>query len=72
MRREDEFLHPVGEQPAWSESHYFNFVDPDQKVGMFTRMGFRANERWADGLHVVFLGGREGYGIAEYWNWVQK
>lgn len=57
MRREDEFLHPVGEDPAWSESHYFNFVNPDQKVGMFTRMGFRANEGWADGLHVVFLGG---------------
>ena len=57
MKREDEFLHPVGDDPAWSESHYFNFIDPDQKVGMFTRMGFRANEGWADGLHVVFLGG---------------
>jgi len=57
LRQEDEFLHPVGEHPAWSESHYFNFVDPDQVIGMFTRMGFRANEGWADGLHVLFLGG---------------
>jgi hypothetical protein len=50
--------HPVGSDPAWSESYYFNFVDHSREIGMFTRMGFRANQGWADGLHVVFLGGR--------------
>jgi hypothetical protein len=50
-------MHPVGSDAAWSESYYFNFVDPDTKLAMFTRMGFRPRDRWADGLHVVYLGG---------------
>jgi hypothetical protein len=53
----DERMHPVRDEPAWSESYYFNFVDPDTKVAMFTRMGFRPGDGWADGLHVVYLGG---------------
>jgi hypothetical protein len=53
----DERMHPVGSEPAWSESYYFNFVDPDRKIGMFTRMGFRPGDGWADGLHAVYLGG---------------
>lgn len=53
----DERMHAVGTEAAWSESYYFNFVDPDTKVGMFTRMGFRPGDRWADGLHAVYLGG---------------
>ncbi|MDH3644140.1 MAG: hypothetical protein OES38_18690 [Gammaproteobacteria bacterium] len=53
----DELMHPVGDDPAWSESYYFNFVDPDSKIAMFSRMGFRPNNGWADGLHVVYLGG---------------
>jgi hypothetical protein len=57
MDTRDERMHPVGAEPAWSESYYFNFVDPDSKLAMFTRMGFRPGDRWADGLHVVYLGG---------------
>ena len=37
----DELMHAVGDDPAWSESYYFNFVDPVSKIGMFTRMVFR-------------------------------
>ncbi len=51
----DELFHPVGDHAAWSESYYFNFVDPDTGVGAFTRMGFRPNDGWADALHVVYL-----------------
>jgi hypothetical protein len=54
----DEKMHPVGDDPAWSESYYFNFVDPDSKLGMFTRMGFRPRNGWADALHVIYLEGR--------------
>jgi hypothetical protein len=55
----DELFHPVGDDPAWSESYYFNFVDPTTGVGAFTRMGFRPNDGWADALHAVYLpGGR--------------
>jgi hypothetical protein len=53
----DERMHPVGDDSAWSESYYFNFVDPQSGLGMFTRMGFRPRNGWADALHVVYLGG---------------
>ncbi len=52
-----ELMHPVLGENAWSESYYFNFVDPDSKVAIFTRMGFRPGDGWADALHVVYLGG---------------
>jgi hypothetical protein len=54
---QDERMHAVGGHAAWSESYYFNFVDPQSGIGMFTRMGFRPGDGWADGLHVVYLGG---------------
>ena len=53
-----ELMHTVGDNPAWSESYYFNFVDPESKFGMFTRMGFRPHNGWADALHVVYLSGK--------------
>lgn len=53
----DERMHPIGAEGAWSESYYFNFVDPESRIAMFTRMGFRPGDGWADGLHVVYLGG---------------
>ncbi|MBI4766076.1 MAG: hypothetical protein HY787_16005 [Deltaproteobacteria bacterium] len=55
MDKNDERMHLPGEDRDWSESYYFNFVDPDKKIGLFTRMGFRINDGWADGLHVLFL-----------------
>ena len=58
----DELFHPVGDHPSWSESYYFNFVDPSTGVGAFTRMGFRPNDGWADALHAVYLpGGRVAF-----------
>lgn len=56
MDPKDEFVHPTGDHPAWSESYYFNFVDPEKLICLVTRMSFRANEGYADGLHIVFLG----------------
>ncbi len=52
-----ELMHPVGDAPAWSESYYFNFVDPQSGIGMFTRMGFRPGDQWADALHAIYLPG---------------
>ena len=57
MNPNDEYMHPVGDDPAWSESYYFNFCDPKSEVGMFARMGFRANEGTVDGLMGIYLGG---------------
>lgn len=53
-----ELMHPVGDADAWSESYYFNFVDGNTGVGMFTRMGFRPGDSWADALHAIYLPGR--------------
>lgn len=55
----DELFHPVGDHGAWSESYYFNFVDPATGLGAFTRMGFRPNDGWADALHAVYLPGSQ-------------
>lgn len=57
MNPQDEYMHPVRAERGWSESYYFNFVDPEQEIGMFTRMGFRPGDGWADGLHALYLGG---------------
>jgi hypothetical protein len=54
-----ELMHAVGTEPAWSESYYFNFVDPISKIGMFTRMGFRPEDGWVDALHVIYLAGSQ-------------
>ncbi len=58
MAVNDELMHPVGLDSAWSESYYFNFVDPNSRLAMFTRMGFRPGSGWADGLHAVYLPGK--------------
>ncbi len=58
MAENFDAMHPVGHDPSWSESYYFNFVDPVSKLAMFTRMGFRPNDGWADALHVVYLEGQ--------------
>jgi hypothetical protein len=52
-----ENMHPTLDEAAWSESYYFNFIDPVSKIGMFTRMGFRPGDGWADALHVIYLEG---------------
>ncbi len=56
--KNDELMHPTGNDNAWSESYYFNFIDPESKIGMFTRMGFRPANGWADALHVIYLPGK--------------
>lgn len=54
----DDFFHPVGSDPSWSESYYFYYFDPRQNIGGITRMGFRANDGWKDYMHIVYLEGR--------------
>jgi hypothetical protein len=52
---QDEFFHAVGDDGAWSESYYFNVIDPTTGIGAFSRMGFRPRDGWADALHAVYL-----------------
>lgn len=52
---EDDFTHPLGSEPNWNESMYFNFFDPEQSIGGFVRLGNRANEGRAEMTVCVFL-----------------
>lgn len=54
---EDEKLHPVGSDPAWQESFYFNWADPERKAFTLARIGYRANVRKTDGLVISIRDG---------------
>jgi len=51
---EDDFTHPLGPEPNFNESVYFNFFDREQRRGGFLRIGNRANEGYAEVTVVVF------------------
>jgi hypothetical protein len=50
IRNDDEWLHPPGEDPAWQESFYFNWADPDRRSFGLARIGYRPNVGKTDGL----------------------
>jgi len=54
----DEWLHPVGPDPAWQESFYFNWADPDRSAFTLARIGYRFAPRKTDGLVVSIRDGR--------------
>jgi hypothetical protein len=51
----DEYLHPVEDDPGFSESVYANFADASVEAGGFVRVGNRPNERRAEATFSVFL-----------------
>jgi hypothetical protein len=54
---EDDFLHPLGPEPNFNESMYFNFFDRSKSLGGFVRLGNRANEGQAEMTVCLFLQG---------------
>jgi hypothetical protein len=54
---QDEWLHPVGGDPAWQESFYFNWADPDREAFTLARTGYRFHARKTDGLVVSLRDG---------------
>jgi len=52
---EDDYTHPLGEEPNFNESMYFNFFDPEQSIGGFVRLGNRANEGNAEMTVCLYL-----------------
>ncbi len=52
---EDDYTHPLGPEPNFNESMYFNFFDPKQSIGGFIRIGNRANEGRAEVTVTVYL-----------------
>src|SRR5215510_2296415 len=52
---EDDYTHPLGPEPNFNESMYFNFFDRARRVGGFVRLGNRANEGYAEMTHTLYL-----------------
>jgi hypothetical protein len=50
IEERDEWLHEVGSDPAWQESFYFNWADPDHRSFTLARTGYRFHARKTDGL----------------------
>ncbi len=48
----DEQAHTATDEPLWSESWYFDFVDPQQGIGGWVRLGLMPNEKttWVNAL----------------------
>jgi hypothetical protein len=54
LRPEDDYTHPLGPEPNFNESVYFNFFDRAKNRGGFVRIGNRANERQAEMTVIVY------------------
>jgi hypothetical protein len=52
---EDDHTHPLGSEPNFNESMYFNFFDRERSIGGFLRLGNRANEGYAEMTVTVYL-----------------
>jgi len=52
---EDDGLHPLGPEPNFNESMYFNFFDTRRSLGGFVRLGNRANEGHAELTVCLYL-----------------
>jgi hypothetical protein len=54
VKPEDDYTHPLGPEPNFNESVYFNFFDREQQRGGFVRIGNRANEGYAEMTVIVY------------------
>jgi hypothetical protein len=52
---QDDFMHPLGPEPNFNESMYFNFFDARRQLGGFVRLGNRANEGRAEMTVSIYL-----------------
>lgn len=57
----DEALHAPGADPAWQESYYFNWADPEGRHFGLTRIGFNPLAGRVDGLLLTVRDGRLEY-----------
>lgn len=55
IKPEDDYTHPLGPEPNFNDSMYFNFFDNNKNFGGFMRIGNRANERYAEVTLTLYL-----------------
>jgi hypothetical protein len=51
----DEYMHELEEAETFNESMYFNFFDPQSRLGGFFRLGNRPNEGYAEMTLCLYL-----------------
>src|SRR3989304_2028085 len=54
IKPQDDYTHPLGTEPNFNDSMYFNFFDNAKNFGGFMRIGNRANEKYAEVTLVVY------------------
>ncbi|HZP56087.1 MAG TPA: hypothetical protein VFC53_00875 [Dehalococcoidia bacterium] len=52
---QDDYTHPLGPEPNFNESMYFNFFDRARRSGGFLRLGNRANEGSAEMTVTLYM-----------------
>jgi hypothetical protein len=60
LNASDERIHPAGEGALWNDSLYFNCYDPEQQIGVVTRIGILPNQGQANVLLFAVKGGDVG------------
>jgi len=55
LTAQDDYTHPLGPEPNFNESMYFNFFDRARNSGGFVRLGNRANERYAEMTLTLYM-----------------
>jgi hypothetical protein len=55
LEPDDEYMHELGPEPTFNESMYFNAIDPGSQLGVFVRLGNRANEGRGEMTCCVYL-----------------
>jgi len=53
---QDEFIHPVTEEPAWREAFYFDFYDPATTISAFGYAGVHPNQQIGDLIFALWRG----------------
>jgi hypothetical protein len=57
LQASDELRHPIGTEPAWRESLYFNFNDPATQIGGWVYLWVVPHRQQASGMLVSFYHG---------------
>ena len=57
LRPDAESLHPFSQDYNWNESFYFNFMDPRNRIGGWTRIGILPNQETDIGAMMLYAGG---------------
>ncbi|RMG47067.1 MAG: hypothetical protein D6723_16575 [Acidobacteria bacterium] len=56
LREQDEYIHPIGDDPAWREAVYFDCYDPETGLGALGYMGVHPRLEIGDQIFALWKG----------------